>query len=82
MQLSDLNIILNRLKDSEKNITEFDESWSQGRSAFGGIAAAFAVTAMQKLLTSNQPLRSLMVSFIAPVPPGEVYVDSSIASHH
>tara|TARA_B100001996_G_scaffold283075_1_gene223373 strand:- start:2028 stop:2825 length:798 start_codon:yes stop_codon:yes gene_type:complete len=78
MQSSDLDLILSKLKNSEENITEFDESWSQGRSAFGGVAAAFAVTAMQKLLESNQPMRSLMVSFIAPVPPGEVYVDANI----
>ena len=78
MQLSDLNLILSKLKNSKENITEFDESWSQGRSAFGGIAAAFAATAMQKLLASNQPMRSLMVSFIAPVPPGEVCVEANI----
>ena len=79
MQLSDLNLILTRLKNSTQNVTAFDESWSQGRSAFGGIAAAFTVTAMQKLLQSNnQSLRSLMVSFIAPVPPGEVKIEAKI----
>ena len=77
MQLSDLNLILTRLKNSTQNITAFDESWSQGRSAFCGIAAAFTVTAMQKLLQSNnQSLRSLMVSFIAPVPHGEVTIEA------
>ena len=78
MQLSDLKTILTRLEESEENITEFDESWSQGRSAYGGIATAFAVTGMRKLLASPKPLRSLMVSFIAPVPPGEVKVDAQI----
>ena len=79
MQLSNLNLILTKLKNNTQNITAFDESWSQGRSAFGGIAAAFTVTAMQKLLQSNnQSLRSLMVSFIAPVPPGEVKIEAKI----
>ena len=78
MQLSDLNSILSRLEESEDNITSFDESWSQGRSAYGGIATAFAVTGMRKLLTTPQPMRSLMVSFIAPVPPGDVKVDAHI----
>ena len=78
MQASDLSQILTRLQDNENNTTSFDESWSQGRSAFGGIAAAFAVTGMRKLLQSNQPMRSLMVSFIAPVHPGEVRVAANI----
>ena len=78
MQSSDLNSILTRLEESEDNTTIFDESWSQGRSAYGGIAAAFAVTGMRKLLSSPKPLRSLMVSFIAPVPPGEVKVEAEI----
>ena len=77
MQSSNLNLILTTLKDSKQNTTVFDESWSQGRSAFGGIAAAFTVTAMQKLLRSNNhSLRSLMVSFIAPVPPGKVKIET------
>ncbi|MDD9890946.1 MAG: thioesterase family protein [Gammaproteobacteria bacterium] len=78
MQLSDLKTILTRLEASEENITEFDESWSQGRSAYGGIATAFAVTGMRKMLSTPKPLRSLMVSFIAPVPPGKVKVDARI----
>ena len=78
MQSSDLNSILTRLEKSEDNTTIFDESWSQGRSAYGGIATAFAVTGMRKLLSSPKPLRSLMVSFIAPVPPGEVKVEAEI----
>ncbi|MDA1369561.1 MAG: thioesterase family protein [Proteobacteria bacterium] len=78
MQESDLLQILSRLQDSADNITSFDASWSQGRSAFGGIASAFVVTGMRKLLDSYQPMRSLMVSFIAPVPPGEVSVDARL----
>ena len=46
MPESNLNQILKNLQDSADNCTEFDESWSQGRSAFGGLSAAFAVTAM------------------------------------
>ncbi|NKB35468.1 MAG: hypothetical protein GKR91_20400 [Pseudomonadales bacterium] len=78
MQSADLKSILRQLEESADNTTSFDESWSQGRSAYGGIATAFAVTGMRKLLTSPKPLRSLMVSFIAPVPPGEVKVEASI----
>ena len=78
MQPSNLDSILRSLQESDNNTTIFDESWSQGRSAFGGISAAFAVTAMRKLVSPNQPMRSLMVSFIAPVPPGIVKVEAEI----
>ncbi len=78
MQDSDLESILTTLENSSSNTTRFSEQWSQGRSAFGGIAASFAVTAMRKLLDSPKPIRSLMVSFIAPLPPGEIRVDAKI----
>lgn len=78
MQHTDIVSILQTLQDNPENITRFDASWSQGRSAFGGLAAAFAVTAMRKLLDRPQPMRSLMVSFIAPIPPGAVAVSAKI----
>ncbi len=77
-QDADLRQILQNLERSERNVTRFDESWSQGRSAFGGIATAFAVTGMRKLLPQAVPMRSLMVSFIAPLPPGEISVSARI----
>ncbi len=75
---SDLESILDSLEKSNTNTTSFSDNWSQGRSAFGGIATAFATTGMRKLLDSPQPIRSLMVSFIAPLPPGEVTVAARI----
>ena len=47
-----------------------DDSWLQGRSLFGGIQAALGVAAMRRASTVEAPLRSLQVSFIAPVPAG------------
>ena len=76
MQDSDLPSILTELKKSGSNTATFGEEWSQGRSAFGGISSAFASTAMGKLVDSKSPIRSLMVSFVAPLPPGEFSVDS------
>ncbi len=78
MQESDLESILTKLQQSRNNTSSFSENWSQGRSAFGGIAAAFATTGLRKCLSSPRPLRSLMVSFIAPLPPGEIRVDARI----
>jgi acyl-CoA thioesterase len=72
---SDLPDILGTLRASDSNETEFSEAWTQGRSAYGGLSAALATTAMAKGLENNLPLRSLMVSFIAPIPAGPVAVN-------
>lgn len=74
MTAMDMGTILQGLQDDPDNRTRFDEQWTQGRSAFGGLSAAFAVTAMGKELEKDLPLRSLMVSFIGPIPPGEISV--------
>jgi len=78
--MQDLNLedILTELENSDSNNAQFSENWSQGRSAFGGLSAAFAVTAMRKKLTQPQAIRSLMISFIAPVSPGEVTVEAKV----
>ena len=78
MTNSNLDSILKSLQESDDNITSLDDAWSQGRSAFGGISAAFAITAMRKLVPNDLPLRSLSVSFIAPVPPGKVLIETKI----
>lgn len=78
MQDMNLEDILGCLENSDSNSTQFSENWSQGRSAFGGLSAAFAVTAMRKKLAQPQTIRSLMVSFIAPVAPGEVTVEAKV----
>ena len=78
MQDINLGDILAGLENSDSNGTRFSENWSQGRSAFGGLSAAFAVTAMRKKLAQSQTIRSLMVSFIAPVTPGEVNVEANV----
>ena len=42
------------------------DDWAQGRSVFGGLQAAFAVRAM-RTLEPAAPLRSLQVTFVAPI---------------
>ncbi len=49
---------------------DISEDWLQGRSAFGGLQVAFALLAMRTLVPAELPLRTLQVTFIAPVPPG------------
>lgn len=73
-----MDSLLQALLESSDSSTHFDETWTQGRSAFGGLSAAFAVTAMRKALGSALPMRSLMVSFIAPLPAGEINAEATI----
>lgn len=79
MSTKDLNNLLQQFRESEDNCAQFNDYWSQGRSAYGGLSAAVAVTAMRKTLQSAAapggnaaPLRAILVSFIGPIPPGEV----------
>lgn len=72
MQDRDLPEILIELRNSPDNRTSFSETWTQGRSAFGGLSTAMAVCSATKLLSTARPVRSLMVSFIGPIAPGEV----------
>lgn len=50
------------------------DDWLQGRSAFGGLQAAFALKAMRELTGVAAPLRVMQTTFIAPVGGGEVTV--------
>lgn len=78
MQKSDLKTIIEELETSQANTCSIGADWSQGRSAFGGISAALATTGMRKILQTPQPIRSLMVSFIGPLTPGKVAVESHV----
>lgn len=78
MKDTNLEDILGELERSDSNSTRFSENWSQGRAAFGGLSASLAVTAMHKKLAERQTIRSLMVSFIAPIAAGEVQVEAQV----
>lgn len=54
------------------------EDWLQGRSAFGGLQAAFGVAAMRGLVPADLPLRTLQMTFVAPVPPGPVRAQAQV----
>jgi len=56
--------------DGEASV-DVPEDWLQGRTLFGGLQAAIALAAMRTLAPA-WPLRSLQVTFLAPVPGGPV----------
>lgn len=64
--------------DSGSWTADIPEDWMQGRSAFGGLQAAFAVRAMRTLLPDGLPLRTLQTTFMAPVPAGPVRIRAQV----
>ena len=54
------------------------EDWLQGRSLFGGLQAAIGLCAMRTLVPATTPLRTLQVTFIAPVEGGEVSASARV----
>ncbi|APV48369.1 hypothetical protein BWI17_00905 [Betaproteobacteria bacterium GR16-43] len=53
------------------------EDWLQGRTLFGGLQAAIALAAMRTIAPA-WPLRSLQVTFLAPVPGGPVSANARV----
>lgn len=62
------------IRDGERWRAEVGADWLQGRSAFGGLQAALALRAMRELVPPDLPLRTLQVTFLAPVPAGAVAI--------
>lgn len=54
------------------------EDWLQGRSLFGGLQAALMLLAMRKQVPADLPLRTLQVTFLAPVPAGTVPIRARV----
>jgi len=69
--------LLATMQQSESGVTlDVTSDWMQGRSVFGGLQATMAVAAMRTLITT--PLRTLQVTFIAPVPAGKVSAQATL----
>lgn len=64
--------------DGDALIFTVSDDWTQGRTAFGGLQAAIALTAMRKLVPAHIPLRVLQVTFIGPVVVGDVAVHARV----
>lgn len=55
------------------------DDWTQGRTAFGGLAAAMLVSATQQLPgVEGLPVRSVDTAFIGPLPPGPAVVRAEL----
>lgn len=65
-------LIRSAVHDGGRMQVDIGDDWLQGRSVFGGLQAAVAVAAMRGLVPAELPLRTLQMTFIAPVPAGTV----------
>ena len=57
---------------------EVPEQWGQGRAVFGGMASALALAHLLTELPTKIPLRSVSVSFVAPLNAGPAVVSRRI----
>tara|TARA_R110002126_G_scaffold75469_24_gene188422 strand:- start:2032 stop:2826 length:795 start_codon:yes stop_codon:yes gene_type:complete len=55
-------------------IINVPQAWGQGRAVFGGMAAALAMAHLLPVIPDNMPLRSVSVSFVAPLNSGKANV--------
>ena len=71
-QPTPFSLLLSQIQAREGASTlDVPEDWLQGRTLFGGLQAVVALAAMRSL-APEAPLRSLQVTFLAPVPGGPV----------
>jgi len=59
---------------ADERLIEVPAHWGQGRAVFGGMAAALAMSHLQGAIAADIPLRSVSVSFVAPLNSGEALV--------
>ena len=67
-----LSETLQRISNDPVQTLDLPQGWSQGRAFFGGFSAAIAYQHGLNGVTSNQALRAMTVSFVAPIAAGEV----------
>ena len=78
MSPTPFSILISRIESSEGAATlDVPDDWLQGRTLFGGLQAVVGLAAMRSLVPKT-PLRSLQVTFLAPVPGGPVRATARI----
>lgn len=60
--------LINSAQNGSENTALFvPDDWMQGRTAYGGLIAAMALTAMRKNVPADRKVRSLVFSFVGPI---------------
>ena len=55
-----------------------DAGWGQGRASFGGLVAALLLARLGAQMPADRRLRSMTISFVGPVAPGEAEIETTI----
>ena len=63
--------LLNAFATSSDNSVTIPTSWAQGRAGYGGLVAALVFAGMRDKVADARPVRSLAITFVGPVSPGE-----------
>lgn len=63
--------LLKALAESPSNEVTVPDTWAQGRAGYGGLVAALVYQGMRELVAEGRPVRSLAITFVGPVAPGE-----------
>ncbi|HDZ57139.1 MAG TPA: thioesterase family protein [Pseudomonas xinjiangensis] len=63
--------LLADLSSSSTNEVTVPASWAQGRAGYGGLVAALVYEGMRAKVLEGRPVRSLAITFVGPVAPGE-----------
>ncbi len=75
MSFADFLATLDRSGDAL--VAEIPDSWTQGRTTYGGISATLCLIAAREALPEDRPLRSALVSFVGPSA-GQVCVKTDV----
>ena len=63
--------LLAALADSPQQEVTIPTGWAQGRAGYGGLIAALVYQGMRAKVPGDRPVRSLAITFVGPVAPGE-----------
>jgi len=78
MEPTPFSILLSRIEaGAGASMLDVPEDWLQGRTLFGGLQAVVGLAAMRSVAPAA-PLRSLQMTFLAPVPGGPVHARARI----
>jgi acyl-CoA thioesterase len=70
--------VISAVHASAAHTVTIPEKWGQGRATFGGMVAAAMFEKITPHVAPDRPVRSVMVSFVAPVAPGAMEVSVKV----
>lgn len=67
-----LNDVIDHVHDTKDTTQTVPEKWGQGRATFGGLVAAMMYEKIPKDVSADRAIKSITLSFVAPVAPGNL----------